>query len=132
VAFRYTLPPTAAITALMQGDGGSRKMELRFLAWCVARGITILDGPAMRADGTIMLDANRNPLSEWATFDPSVPTAAELRVVGQNEIEALGFTVAQVRTVYGQLKTGTATAANAQKALACVMRYLWRDLVNDA
>lgn len=132
MAFRYTLPPTAAITALMGDSAGARKLELRFRAWAAAQGITIIDGPALLRDGTVLLDANPSPVSAWATFDPTASTAEELRLAGQNEIEALGFSVAQVRTVYGQLKAGTATPVNAQKALAAVMRYLWRDLVNDS
>ena len=53
------------------------------------------------------------------------------RLAGQTEIEALGLTVAQVRAVYTQLKAGTASATNAQKAIAGIMRHVWRDLVND-
>lgn len=82
--------------------------------------------------------ASMNPALTQTEYDARADDRALLlltqqdrKLVGQAEIEALGFTVAQARTVYGQLKAGTASAANAQKALAGVMRYLWRDLIND-
>jgi hypothetical protein len=73
-----------------------------------------------------------------AEYDARADDAARLvleqearKLVGQTEIEALGFTVEQVRAVYGQLKAGAATNVQAQKALAAVLRYLWRELLGD-
>ena len=65
-----------------------------------------------------------------ATFGAQVAMdQAARKLAGQQEIEDLGFTVAQAKAVHAQLKTGSASAVNAQKTLAAVLRYLWREML---
>ena len=77
MTFPYSLPPKPGMETLMQGVNGAATIDARFRHWCDVRGITILDGPAIVPDGTILLDANRDPSDDWDAWDPQTLTPGE-------------------------------------------------------
>lgn len=120
--FRYRLP-------LPEPPGGGwdratrENAEVRLRAWLAAQGITVLDGPAIvlprrHPDGTVEpgwvgLDADRDPTPAWASFDPTEPAPAE-RAVGQER--------EQLDALLAALAAGKATQAQAQRAVAWLLR----------
>jgi hypothetical protein len=77
-------------------------------------GMSQADYDAMADDRAVLLLARQNRI-----------------LAGQQELADLGFTVAQAKAAYMALKAGAATNGQAQKALAAVLRYLWRELLGD-
>lgn len=87
-------------------------------------------GPRRVFDGTIEREETTAEYEAAAVSGAILAQQqAARKLAGQQELEDLGFTMTQARNAYTALKAGTATLPVTQKALAAVMRYLWRDLL---
>lgn len=111
--FRYRLPPKPALAALLADPATAPHVAGRVEAWLRARGYAVPNGLTVLADGSVALDADRDPSPEWAAFDPAPPTAAEAAEKGERDL---------VAATLARLSTGTATAAQTQRAVAWLVR----------
>lgn len=113
--WRWTLAAKPVVAAAMAGGDPALVgwVHRRIEGWLRDRGYAPA-GVAVRGDGTVLVDCDRDPGPEWGAFDPSVKTAAETQRIGER---------AQVAAMLAKLNAGTATTREAQKVLAVVA--LW-------
>lgn len=112
--WRWTLAAKPVVAAAMAGGDPALvgRVHERIEGWLRDRGYAPA-GVAVRGDGTVLVDCERDPAAEWDAFDPAVKTAAETQSNGDR---------AQIAVMLAKLDAGTATNREAQKVLALVAR----------
>lgn len=115
--FRLSAKP--AIAAAIQA-GGIIAVTERISTLVAGRGYVVgPNGMQVLADGSVTIEADRDPSADWAAFDPSVETATETADRTQRE---------QAKALYAAVRAGTATNAQVQKLVAFLLRQEFRDL----
>ena len=113
----YTLPAKPSVAASMRTH---LLAPQRLESLVIRRGYVIGEGGIqVYADGSVTIDADRDPIADWEQFDPDAPTAAEAEERTKRN---------QSRTLYDALRSGTATSRQVQEVLA----YLIRDRFGES
>lgn len=101
--FTYRLPRPAS---------GRPATTARVLAWLTARGYTVSDGVVILPDGSVALNADRDPRAEW---DDYVDTETDEEAVERSRATL-------VRNALAALGAGTATSLQVQRIVAWLVR----------
>lgn len=119
--YRLDLPDAVSAWLAASPDNLARG-EARFRAWLVGEGIALRDGPAIArprdgAPGAVLLDADRDPGPAWAALwaaRSDLPPAPAETAAEQER--------GRLAALLAALDGGTATQAQAQRAIAWLLR----------
>lgn len=114
--FQTTLPAKPELVEAMQ-NVPLGTIENRFRQWVTGQGATILDGPAIYADGRIGVTTDQDLTAQWGAFVPGTPTPTETQ---ENTLQA------EYLSIMREARDGTATAARVRRGLYLVMRLATR------
>ncbi len=106
----YELPSKPSAVAYLTAGRDPNTLMDRVNGWLSERGYVRGDmGTAVRSDGVIIVDTDRDPRAEWSDFDPNTE-------VGQYAADRLERD--RAKQAITALQAGTLSVANTQKVIA--------------
>lgn len=110
----YELPSKPEVTAYLAANKPTKDLLERVNGWLDNRGYVRGEmQTALRGDGVIIVDTDRDPGQEWSDFDPMTPIA---------QIAAASQRRQFLNNQLLLLDAGTATPLNVQRMVAWLIR----------